>query len=233
MAENLFLAGGTSILAELPTLLTFKNGGNKITPKDIDTDELVNRLNEPITLENYVARQREIKQAEQLKIGRRALEADPEGVGGYNAFVNEPAEPIARATVDETANTVEFMADNARIQNNVDTVNGRARPLIDNDTQELLSRADAGARRELMRKVSQELGGKFELEVGGTKLTSKQVTEAVNSLYDATIAPVGKNFDDAVKQFRDLELKIGSLDDTVTGRGGRKILGKTIDRLRS
>ena len=34
------------------------------------------------------------KQAEQvLKIGQRVLDADPEGVTGYNAFVNEPAEP--------------------------------------------------------------------------------------------------------------------------------------------
>ena len=48
-----------------------------------------------------------------------------------------------------------------------------------------------------------------------TKLTSKQVQEAVNNLYDAAIAPIGKSFDDAVKGFRDLELNIGNMTDTV------------------
>ena len=172
------------------------------------------------------------KQAEQLKIGQRALQADPDGANGYNAFVNEPAEASARTTIDESGNTVEFMADQARIQNNVGTMNGRARPMLDNDTQELLSIADAPTRADkLMKKVSEELGGKFDLTVGGTKLTAKQVTEAVNSLYDAAIAPIGKSFDDAVKGFRDLELSVGKMADTVSGRGGRKIMGKTIDRL--
>ena len=50
-------------------------------------------------------------------------------------------------------------------------------------------------------------------------------------LYDAAIAPIGKNFDDAVKEFRDLELSVGNMTDTVSGRGGRKVMGKTIDRL--
>ena len=82
------------------------------------------------------------KQAEQLKIGQRVLDADPEGAGGYNAFVNEPAEASARVTLDETANTAEFMADNARIQNNVGTLmEGRDLCLImihKNCSQELM-----------------------------------------------------------------------------------------------
>ena len=54
---------------------------------------------------------------------------------GYNAFVNEPAEDVARITLDETGDAVDFMTDQARINNNVGTTNGRARPLLDNDTQ--------------------------------------------------------------------------------------------------
>ena len=159
------------------------------------------------------------------------LDADPEGTGGYNAFVNEPAEASARVTLDETANTAEFMADNARIQNNVGTLNGRTRPLLDNDTQELLARADAGTRADILRKMETELGAKLDVTVGGTKLTAAQVAKAVDNLYDAAIAPVGKSFDDAVKGFRELELSVGNMTDTVSGRGGRKIMGKTIDRL--
>ena len=63
------------------------------------------------------------------------------------------------------------------------------------------------------------------------KLTAAQVAKAVDNLYDAAIAPVGKSFDDAVKGFRELELSVGNMTDTVSSRGGRKIMGKAIDRL--
>ena len=65
---------------------------------------------------------------------------------------------------------MDFMADQARIQNNVGTQNGRARPLLDNDTQEVLSRADASTRADLLRKVETELGAEFDVSVGGEKL---------------------------------------------------------------
>ena len=223
------LLGG---LDPIITGVTAFKAGNKIVPKDDVAKAIVDAIpDKPGTVQDAIARNRAKKQAEQLKIGQRALDADPEGTGGYNAFVNEPAEASARTTVDESGNTVEFMADNARIQNNVGTLNGRARPMLDNDTQELLSKADTPTRTKLMKKVSEELGGKFELAVGGTKLTAKQVTEAVNSLYDAAIAPIGKSFDDSIKGFRDLELSVGNMTDNVSGRGSRKIMGKTIDRL--
>ena len=126
---------------------------------------------------------------------------------------------------------MDFMADQARIQNNVGTQNGRARPLLDNDTQEILSRADASTRADLLRKVETQLNAEFDLSVGGERLGKRQVQEAINNLYDAAIAPIGKSFDDSVKQFRDLELKIGNMTDTVASRGGRKVIGKTVDRL--
>ncbi len=226
--ESMLLGGLDPVI----TAVTFGKGGNKIVAKDEVAQTLVDALPEkPGTLQEAIIRVSYKKKAEQLKIGKRALEADPEGVNGYNAFVNEPAEASARTTLDETANTAEFMADNARIQNNVGTTNGRARPFLDNDTQELLSRADATTRADILRKMETELGAKLDVSVGGTKLTAKQVSEAVDSLYDAAIAPIGKSFDDAIKGFRDLELSVGNMTDTVSGRGGRKVMGKTIDRL--
>ena len=228
MSENMVLGG----LDPLVTALTAGKSVTKIKPKNEVAQSIVDATPEsPGSVQDAILRNQAKKKAEQLKLGQRALQADPEGVNGYNAFVNEPAEDVARITLDETGNTVEFMTDQARIQNNVGTTNGRARPLLDNDTQELLARSDFAARSKAMRKVADELGSKFELSVGGTKLTAKQVTEAVNSLYDAAIAPIGKSFDDAVKGFRDLNLSVGNMTDTVSGRGGRKIMGKTIDRL--
>ena len=228
MAENMVLGGIDPIV----TAIYGARAGNKIVPKNDVAKSLVEaKPDTPGTVQDAILRNRAKKQDEQLKIGKRVLEADPEGVGGYNAFVNEPAEPTARITLDEDANAVDFMADQARIQNNVGTQNGRARPLLDNDTQEILSRADASTRADLLRKVETQLNAEFDLSVGGERLGKRQVQEAINNLYDAAIAPIGKSFDDAVKQFRDLELKIGNMTDTVASRGGRKVIGKTVDRL--
>ena len=226
--ESMLLGG----MDPLITGITALKAGNKIIPKNDIAQTIIDATPEkPTQVSEAMAAATAKKQAEELKIGRRAIEADPEGANGYNAFVNEPAERSARVTVDETGNTVEFMADQARIQNNVGTMNGRARPMLDNDTQELLSRADAPTRANILRKMETELGSKFDLTVGGKKLTAAQVSKAVDDLYDAAIAPIGKSFDDSVKGFRDLELKVGQMTDTVTGRGGREIMGRTIDRL--
>ena len=91
--------------------------------------------------------------------------------------------------------------------------------------------SDAATRADILRKVETQLKAEFDLSVGGQKLTKQQVQQSINNLYDAAIAPIGKSFDDAVKQFRDLELKVGNMTDTVTSRGGRKVIGKTVDRL--
>ena len=185
----------------------------------------------PRTVQDAILRNRQKKQAEQLKIGKRVLEADPEGVTGYNAFVNEPAEASARVTLDESGNAVEFMADNARIQNNVGTMNGRARPLLDNDTQELLSRADSATRAKAMKKVTEELGSKFELSVGGNKLNAKQVLKLSTISMMLLSLLLVSLLTMLLKDLETQNLVVGNMSDTVSGRGGRKIMGKTIDRL--
>ena len=76
---------------------------------------------------------------------------DPEGTTGYNAFVNEPAEPTARITLDEEANAVDFM-DQAQTKTTlVHRMEERDLYLI--MILEILSRADASTRADLLRKV--------------------------------------------------------------------------------
>ena len=117
--ESMLLGGLDPII----TGVTALKAGNKIVAKDEVAQTLVDAIpDKPSTIQDAIARNRAKKKAEQLNIGQRVLDADPEGTGGYNAFVNEPAEASARVTLDETANTAEFMVDNARIQNNVGTL---------------------------------------------------------------------------------------------------------------
>ena len=151
-------------------------GFNDIAKKKIElkgveeADMLVEAGGDPVIA--AAAKQRSAKKIAQINEGRRVLEEDPEGLNGYNAFVNEPAEPIARTTLDESADSMDFMADQARIQNNVGTYEGRSRPLINDAEINTLSRADAATRAELMSKVEGDLGAKFSLTVGDQKVNS-------------------------------------------------------------
>ena len=83
------------ILSSLVSLAL--KAGNKIVAKDEVAKTLVDAIpDKPGTVQDAILRNQQKKKAEQLKIGQRVLDADPEGAGGYNAFVNEPAEASAR-----------------------------------------------------------------------------------------------------------------------------------------
>ena len=177
-----------------------------------------------------VLKQRSTKMQAQLEEGQRVLMEDPEGVMGYNAFVNEPAEPSARLTMDESANGVDFMADQARIRNNVGTSEGRSRPLINDTDVQALSRADNATREEILAKASDELSAEFSLKVGDQTLTEKQVAQAVNDLYDATLLS-DESFAEVAKSFNNAEFNLMQMVESGADEGAREILNKTVNRL--
>ena len=196
--------------------------------KDKETAELIATGGDPVLA--AVIRNRKNKRAAQLAEGQRVLAADPDGVNGYNAFVNDPAEPVARITLDEEASPIDFMADQARIQNNVATFDGRARPLINDTDINALSRSDAATRAELLDRVDGELGAEFDLTVGDQKLTKRDVVESVNNLYDTALQPE-ESFTEAVKSMRNAEVNLLSLTDKVSDAGQRELLKQTANRL--
>ena len=149
----------------------------------------------------------------------------------YNAFVNEPGEPTARITLEETADPVEFMADQARIQNNIDTIEGRSRPIIDESVQIDLANADAATRASILSKVEGDLGAKIEFTVGKTKVTAKQVEDSVNALYDATISPGEATFTQAVKNMDRVQADLLGLSDDVLDPASREVTKRTVQRL--
>ena len=236
MTENMLL--GTT--GELVGAMFAKVAGNTIKPKNLVAEVQVAKQNikELKALEEAggdtviaaVNRNRAKKKAAQLGEGRRVLAEDPEGLNGYNAFVNEPAEPVARITLDEEASAIDFMADQARIQNNVETFDGRARPIINDADINALSRADEAARRAILDKVEGDLGAEFELTVGGTKLTKQDVADAVNNLYDTALQPE-ETFNEAVKSMRNTEAGIFDYVNTISDPGQQDILARTANRL--
>ena len=236
MIDNMLLG----ITGESVHALFALRGGNKIKPLNTiaevqvknkaieETKALVEAKGDPVIA--AVLRNRAKKKAAQLGIAKRVLKEDPEGVNGYNAFVNDPAEPIDRITLDETASPIDFMADQARIKNNVETFDGRARPLINNDDIELLSRADSATRNELLNRVAGDLGAKFDLTVGKQRLTKLEVEESINTLYDTALQSE-EGFEEAVKGMRNTEVNLFSLVEKHSDAGQQELLRKTASRL--
>ncbi len=235
MTENMLLGTAGELVGAL-----FTGGANKIKPKNTQAAEalLAKQVKEANELSEAggdpviaaVNRSRKRKKEAQLAIGKKVIQQDPEGVNGYNAFVNDPAEPVARITLDEEATPIDFMADQARIQNNVETFDGRARPLINNDDLEILSRADAATRSKMLDKVSGDLGAEFDLTVGDQRLTKLEVEEAVNSLYDTALQST-EGFKEVVKGMRNAEVNLLSLVENVSDVGQQELLRKTAARL--
>ena len=219
MFENMLLAG-------IPFAFDFNaaKSGNAYKPLNEKASQLIQEFDGTPTPQ--------VKQKAQLDEGKRVLEADPNGEGGYNAFVNEPAEPVSRVTLDEKAQPMEFMADQARIQNNIGTSEGRSRPAIDNDTINVLSRADEARRASVLSKLEGDLGAQFEFSVAGKKVTKQQVEEAVNNLYDATIAADSEEaFTKVVSDLNNIETKLVSNTFKLQDKGQREIMKRAISNL--
>ena len=239
-AKNMLENMGLGFAGEAVSGFFALRRGNKITPVNDKAAEALaaKEAGEVADLEAAkgdpviaaVNRNRAKKRAAQLGEGKRVLAEDPEGLNGYNAFVNEPAEPTARLTMDEEASGIDFIADQARIRNNVGTTEGRSRPLLNDADIQSLSRADASTRESILAKASDELSAEFSLEVGGQKLTEKQVSQAVNDLYDAALMS-DETFDDVVQSFRTAEFNLVDAIETGADAGQRDILTKAAARL--
>ena len=236
MTENMMLGTAGEMVGALFTFGAkniFKPANESaaamVAAKQVDEVEaLAENGGDPLVA--VVNRARAKKRAAQLNEGQRVLAEDPDGLNGYNAFVNEPAEPQARITLDEESSPIDFMADQARIQNNVGTFDGRARPLINDVEINALSQADAATRADILAKVEGDLGAEFSLTVGDKKLTKLDVAEAVNNLYDTALQPA-ESFADAVKSMRNAEVNLFEIVDQVADSGKQEIYRQTAARL--
>ena len=130
-------------------------------------------------------------------------DSQPKSPTPYDPFYNEPHAPQQRAVPDYNGDTIKFKADNAKIQNNLGTVNGRPNPPVTPGWKRAFSKAADGTdRSELLEQVAEGLDPQFDVMVGPNKLDAKQVDEAVDNLVvNALNAPdtFKKDFKELVK----------------------------------
>ena len=152
--------------------------------------------------------------------------ADPEGQN-YDAFVNEPAEPQARAVINTEADPVGAKVDQARIQGNNGTTNGRMRPPYTEYFQkEVMQIADATERKKVLDKAFEGISPNVDAVIGKTKLSAAQINAAVdnltNSIFNADLQDFTKTVEDMKKTLYEGEKFFGEEEWVIASKSFKR-----------
>ncbi len=181
MLENTVLDGAGELVTILAGVKATK-GGNRIIPADEASAAKIKQKPKQTPAEAMDAHA-QLTEAAANEEAMRRYEADPEGVNGYDAFINEPAEPQARAIQFKDADPVNFKADNDRILNNVGTTNGRQRPAVTEHFMNKFLRANESAEIEdLVNETAEGLDVNFSNIVGDQVRSVDEINESIDRL---------------------------------------------------
>jgi hypothetical protein len=208
-AKNILEAAGLTGGVEL-LLAKFANKGTKLIPKDPVAAEVLAReeagkvlddVPEPLTDSVEIhRRQTELAQDEEMV---RALEADPDGVNGYNAFINVPAESQAKAVINIDANGIRAKADQAIIQGNNGTSNGRMTAVATPSFQKkFMQAADGTERAENLNELFSTIAPSVDVIRGSTKISATRVDDAVDNLVKSVYNVDPKDFAKTVDEMK-------------------------------
>jgi len=144
---------------------------------------------DPIT-QNVLGRKSSRTAAQRQETARRLMK-DPEGKA-YDAFINEPVPSESwRAVDDVDVNPQLSKIDNYRIQNNVGTTRGRARPVVNAGFMENLKYADVSKRaRALLQPLfDNEIATKLGAKIKDKVVPDVEINRSVTKLYDQVYNP--------------------------------------------
>jgi hypothetical protein len=208
-AKNILEAAGLTGGVEL-LLAKFAKRGTQLIPKDEtaarvlaaeDAAKTIDDVPEPTSDSvELLRRQRQFAQDEEMI---RALEADPQGFNGYNAFINEPAESQARAVINFDANGIRAKADQAVIQANNGTSNGRMTAAATPSFQKkFMEAADGTERAQDLNELFGTIAPSVDVIRNGKKIPADQVNAAVDVLVKAVHGLDLADFTKTVEQMK-------------------------------
>ena len=216
--KNVFDAGMFAGAAELLGVTFSLAKKVKLFPRDEAASTIINakrksytRYPDPATA--VVDTQVQARKTAQYEEMVDVLERDPTGSKGYNAFVNDLGEDgIGKAVVDLDVDPLMSKLDNARIQGNIGTTNGRAAPVASMKFQKKLLRAINGNERaQQLDVLFDAISPNFDAVVpNGAKvvrITAEQMNRSIDNLTNAVFA---KNL-----SFREFETLVDDLKSTV------------------
>ncbi len=166
----------------------------------------------------------EARKAAQTDEMVEVLKRDPEGIEGYNAFVNDIGEDTAgKAVSNIDVDPLMAKVDNARIQGNIGTTNGRAAAVADEPFQKRLLRAiDGNERAKELDQLFSAISPNFDAIIPhgnkAIKITAKQMNRSIDNLAESVF---DKNlsfgeFNAIVEDMRTTVLSSGAILDEDT-----------------
>ena len=192
--ENMGFAAGGEFLGLTLNMLAARRGiqpGTKLIPKTPQAEEAItfrkisniDELAEPEVKD--ILKTRKAREDAITEEGLRRLNADPDGsINGYDAFINEPAEFQARAMGNQNVDPIKAKVDEAQIQGNIDTLNGRPSPVASETFRQALNKTENATERALkLRELFAEISPQVDAVTStGKKIPSKQINQAVDNL---------------------------------------------------
>ena len=192
----------------------------KLFPRDAAADELINSKSAQVRqyanpLDAAVEPRRGARAAAQDEEMIDALKADPSGERGYNAFINDIGEDSAgKAVVNLEPDPLQAKLDQAQIQANVGTINGRAAPVAGESFHKRFVKAiDGNERAKHLDDLFDSFSPNFDAVVTNgateTRITAEQMNKSIDNL---TQAIYGKDI-----SLREFEFIVDDMKKTVFG----------------
>ena len=116
---------------------------------------------------------------------------DPLGNKGYDPFINTPdLGPQSRAVSELEVNPIKAKIDNWRIQNNIGTVNGRARPFVSIRFIQKMANATPSQRAEGYRNLfDKDIAANIGVKLNDEVIPPDEINKAVTNLYNSVFNP--------------------------------------------
>ena len=121
----------------------------------------------------------------QVDEGVAALQKDPEGVQGYNPYLNKPSEDVAKPAQGRVADPVGAKADQTLISTNTLTTDGVPRPMTTEGFRRAMANSTSSTERKvLLESIFAPFSEKVDVVAGGRKFTAEEVEKSADQLRD-------------------------------------------------
>ena len=193
--KNIYESAGLSVGVDLITSAFSLAKAMKVIPGDEFAERALARHRlgfegeDPITA-NVLGRRSSRTKAQRAEAISRMVR-DPQGAKGYDPFINEPSlGPQSRAVTDLEVNPIKAKIDNWRIQNNIGTTNGRARPVVSTSFIKKMNNATPSQRAEGYRTLfDRDIAANVGAKIDGTVIPPEEINQAVTKLYNQVFNP--------------------------------------------
>ena len=188
--KNVMEAAGLSVGVDLLASTFSLAKALRTTPQDIAAAGLAKPIVKDHPIVEAVETRRSNRTAAQRAETAKRLAADPLGTK-YDDFINEPPRgPNARAVTDLDVDPIGAKIDYVRINNNINTTQGRPRSVVDTEFMEKLDTVSPTERAVMLRELfDQKIAPNVTATIGDVKITSEAMNKAVTNLYDKVFKP--------------------------------------------